>query len=210
MKNCCNQLLLAVALVASAFAVAGVSQGWAYAEKNLVDPHAGSWVPAVTVKLQIGWWNTTSLVEAGFMPSDVEVLPCHTHLTDSPPAVHRSAAWPGECHVQLQDRAARPLGVATALCFVAGAVLSAYLLLTDLAAALAMPLPLALQLSYTTKLRAMGTLTCLSLIFSLGLYLALLFGVHAKIQEKFGHSVNVWPRPDWVSVQAASEFAHCY
>ncbi|KAL6756457.1 hypothetical protein V8C86DRAFT_2648349 [Haematococcus lacustris] len=171
MKNYCNQLLLAVALVASAFAVAGVSQGWAYAEKNLVDPHAGSWVPAVTVKLQIGWWNTTSLVEAGFMPSDVEV----------------------------QDRAARPLGVATALCFLAIAVLSAYLLLTDLAAALAMPLPLALQLSYTTKLRAMGTLTCLSLIFSLGLYLALLFGVHAKIQEKFGHSVNVWPRPDWAA-----------
>ncbi|GFH06273.1 hypothetical protein HaLaN_00877, partial [Haematococcus lacustris] len=67
-----TDLLLAVVLVASAFAGAGVSQGWAYAEKNLVDPHAGSWVPAVTVKLQIGWWNTTSLVEAGFMPSDVE------------------------------------------------------------------------------------------------------------------------------------------
>lgn len=42
-----------------------------------------------------------------------------------------------------------------------------------------------------------GRLSVGVLVLSTALYLALLFGAHHKLKDKFGDQANVWPRPDW-------------
>lgn len=163
--------LLAVAGLSAG--IAGHSAGWAFGELTNGDATKG-YVPGAKIDLELGWWNSTSVISSGWVPGAFEAT----------------------------GKSARVTGVATVIALSLAALSAAYILLIVILDAFNVHLPKALHSDAYTKSKVTAVFGTLALFLSIGLYLHLLIGSHISIHKKFGDSANIWPRPDWASASA--------
>jgi hypothetical protein len=163
--------LAALALVGTAASIAGVSSGWATATKHADDGGHSPWAPKLSIELSIGWWNSTTHVTAGFVPAAA---------------------------VKVSGAAARALGSVTACVLLMGCVVAANQLVASFTAAMTWRMPGPLCTTAPARYKLACLMGPLCIVFTLTLYLVLMFGAHSKIKDQTSQSV--WPHPDWVSL----------
>lgn len=165
--------LACLAVAGLSAGIAGHSTGWAFGELLTGDASKG-WAPGAKIDLELGWWNSTTIVSSGWVPGAFEAT----------------------------GKAARTTGVATVVALSLGALAAAYILLVVILNAFNLSLPKAMHTEAYVKSKVTAVFGTLALFLSLGLYLQLLIGSHIETHRKFGDSATIWPRPDWASASA--------
>ncbi|GAX83126.1 hypothetical protein CEUSTIGMA_g10552.t1 [Chlamydomonas eustigma] len=161
---------LICSIVGAVIAAIGMNRGWAYGSAEPT-PQWGAFKPGLTVHLDLGWWNVTSVIDSQYYPGTAEM-----------------ATNTG------QDFGAFIIAVISiSACY--SMVIIFHAVSSELSSYHPSCLPGDSALSYTSA--GVGALVLLA---SVSLYAGLAIGAHGEVKKQFEAKsmvAELWPLPSW-------------